>query len=1363
MQRIILACTWLLLVAIAAPSVRAAPSIPAPLAPWTDWVLHGHEHRRCPWLLGHSEPSAEAARICAWPGTLELRADATGARFTLDWTALIEQPVPLPGDARQRPLDVQVDGRPAAVALQRGVPTLRLAPGRHRIEGRFAWARRPERLAVPSAVGLVALAVDGQPVALPERDERHLWLGRSQVETVGQDSLTLRVHRLLADGVPLRLSTDLQLEVSGRAREAALGQPLPDGFAPVALQSPLPAAIGPDGVLRVQLRPGSWRLRLDARALDVADRFAPRANPAPWPREEIWSFRAAAALRSVQAVGERPVDPNQVGAPWGESLPTFVLGAGDTLAIEQRSRGLDPERPDRLTLDRALWIDHDGGGLTALDRINGRLAAPGRLDMRAPWALRHAQADGEPLLVTTSDGANGVELRRRNVALTTLARRADLSGPIGSGWAGAFDAMSLTVQLPPGWRLLHVGGADRAPAAWLAQWTLLDLFLLALATLLAFRLFGLPFALLVLGYLLLGYHESGVPLWTVIGAMLAALLARLLPAGRLQRVVAAARTALLLLALLWTLPFAAGQLKLALYPQLECDRVGGRWDDPCGFDGAPTPMPQVAFEAPMMEKAAAPAPAPRSVTDRGRLIAEAAAPPPPQAPPAPPPPPLDAYPSDAIVQAGPGMPDWSWRRAEIGIDGPVAADQSLRLWLSPPWLTGAWRIALVALLAAVLGGFAGRAWRLPSLRPAGNAAAALLVATLCWGPSAEASDYPPQPMLDALRERLLEAPRCAPDCASVARAAVRVDRERLSVQLELHAQAELALPLPDPGRAAALDTVRLDGDRSAVARRDNAAWLRVPRGVHRVELDWRLGGGDTVDLRFPLVPAAVAIAASGWDSGGLQDGRLLGDTLQLLRQAQGPAVEGAEPSAPAIEFPPFVQVTRRITLGLDWHVTTEVRRVAPAQAGFTVPLPLIAGERVLDDSLVVDGGEVRVAFAAGQDRVGWRSQLPIEPQLALSAGPLARAAERWQVQVGPTWHLTHAGVPEIDAGDDSALQFQPLPGETLQLSVSRPAAIDGVSIAIDRARLNWHPGERIADANLAMTIRSTRGGPHPIGLPADAELVGVQRDGESLPLRLVDGRLTLPLLPGEQSFAIDWRQPRDGRTVLRTPALELGADAANITIELTMPQRRWLLAAFGGGVGPAVLYWPQLLLMLLVAWGLSRTTLTPLRFHHWLLLGIGFSTVSWLAAAIVGGWLLALGARAAAAARVGHLPRIGFALLQLALLAFTVVALLCLVAAIPYGLLGTPDMHVVGNGSFASRLLWFFDRSAGAVPTVVALSLPLWLYKLALLLWALWLANALIGWLRWGWQSLSAGGVWPPRRAAAAAPPAAAPPADRHD
>jgi len=40
------------------------------------------------------------------------------------------------------------------------------------------------------------------------------------------------------------------------------------------------------------------------------------------------------------------------------------------------------------------------------------------------------------------------------------------------------------------------------------------------------------------------------------------------------------------------------------------------------------------------------------------------------------------------------------------------------------------------------------------------------------------------------------------------------------------------------------------------------------------------------------------------------------------------------------------------------------------------------------------------------------------------------------------------------------------------------------------------------------------------------------------------------------------------------------------------------------------------------------------------------------------------------------------------------------------------------------------------------ISVPLLVYRLAMLAWALWLAIALLRWLRWGWECVTTGGGW---------------------
>jgi hypothetical protein len=200
----------------------------------------------------------------------------------------------------------------------------------------------------------------------------------------------------------------------------------------------------------------------------------------------------------------------------------------------------------------------------------------------------------------------------------------------------------------------------------------------------------------------------------------------------------------------------------------------------------------------------------------------------------------------------------------------------------------------------------------------------------------------------------------------------------------------------------------------------------------------------------------------------------------------------------------------------------------------------------------------------------------------------------------------------------------------------------------------------------------------------------------------------------------------------------------NAAVEIAVPPSRWVLLAGGPQLGPAVLFWPVLAAFGLLSLLLARVPLAPLRARHWFLLGIGLTQVPVGWAAVVVAWLFALGwrGRAGPGLRSRWLD-----LVQIALAASTLAALAILFESIRRGLLGEPRMQVGGNDSTAALLRWYLDRSQPELPRPWLVSAPILVYRLAMLAWALWLAHALLGWLRWGWRQFSAGELWRPLRA----------------
>ena len=107
-----------------------------------------------------------------------------------------------------------------------------------------------------------------------------------------------------------------------------------------------------------------------------------------------------------------------------------------------------------------------------------------------------------------------------------------------------------------------------------------------------------------------------------------------------------------------------------------------------------------------------------------------------------------------------------------------------------------------------------------------------------------------------------------------------------------------------------------------------------------------------------------------------------------------------------------------------------------------------------------------------------------------------------------------------------------------------------------------------------------------------------------------------------------------------------------------------------------------------------------------------------------------------------------FNFMQIILGLLTIASLFLLFAAVQQGLLGDPDMQITGNQSTMSDLKWYQDHSEQTLPSAGILSVPMMVYRLAMLAWSLWMAVSLLNWLRWGWNCFSQDGLWkqPPNK-----------------
>lgn len=1345
--------TWLLLFALLAPRSWAA-GLPNLLIDWQDWVLEDAAQQFCPMA------ATDERKECVWPGELTLVASDKGAEFKLAVDLFAPSWVDLPGSPGFWPLEVKNGGSWIPVRASNERPQVYLPKGRHLLTGRFSWSSLPRTLRVPEALGIVHLSLQGKAVEQPSLEAAgSLWLAEQEAGDEAQsDSLSLKVFRKLSDGIPLVLTSRLELEVSGAEREVVLGPWLLEGFTPRAFNSDLPAKIEANGALRVQIKPGQWVISLMAHSLNPKPVLTLPQGSEDWPAQEVWSFEAAPQLRSVQISGGASLDPSQTTMPqdW-RALPAYLLESGQGLVVEELFRGNPNPAKDELRLARNLWLDFAGKELIFSDTLTGTMKQSARLDLAQPFELLKADVNSRPQVVTQvlPDSA-GVELREPNLRLEGQGRLA-MAGQIPvSAWGAELSAVSWNLALPPGWSLLYARGADTASGSWVTLWGLFDIFMVLIIVIALGKILRPWVGALALLCLLITYQRSGaaVASWLNLAAVLA-----LLPwvsggfARWLKRYAWLSFASLVLI----LLSFSIAQVRYALYPQLERSAGAGGFLESV-FDDSfskrkmqEAPMPMAAAPMASMEEApgeydanlreevvvtGVKASVEKRVGVQKRDYSMPSA--------------SQQIDPTQQTQTGSGVPQWNHNRVYLSWSGPVTADQTTHLYWVPPWINrpGYLLAAILPwLLAFALWQGAGLLRLTPPSLNTGRALGLLLLAavvglgsaapdTLAEEPSSQTHSLrgaePSPELLKELKARLLKDPLCLPDCVSIEAVSLQLKDDSLRLELVLHALAPSIYTLPASQTSWWPQLALLNGERASLRQADDELELALLPGRQTLLLVGNLAGRNGLPLAFGLNINNLKTDLTGWRISGEPTAAAASDTLQLSR-AQGTSSAADKRLTPA-PMAPFVRIERKLQLGLEWGVETTVTRIAPATGPIHLDVPLLAGEAPLGVQPNAQG-LMSVNLANDEASTSWTSRLKIAPELVLLAPEQPAWVEDWQLEAASQWHIEAAGVPQL--GNNLVPRWQPWPGEQLRVQVGKPPAVKGNNLTVQAVSLTQRVGQKAQDVTLELNILSNQGQDFILNLPAEAKLNSVKRDGGELPPIMQDGRVKLPVKPGNQQFSVQWQELKDLPMRLHSAQLDLGLPARNINLNLQLPSDRWILLLGGPQMGPALLFWGVLCVVLGLALALGKSGLAHLKSYEWVLLSLGVATQSLSIGVILALWFAALRWRGGQSGWIGT----RYKALQVGLVGLSLLALGCLLGAIPQGLLSSPDMQI--RPASYGGLSWYSDYTAGLMPQAWVVSVPMWVYRVSMLLWSLWIAFALMGWLKWGWQQLNAGGFWP--------------------
>ncbi len=1298
--------------------------VPKALNPWVDWVLDDVPDEATPRHYDNGE-----IRRPLWVSRLQFDAKSDGAEFSMEVHSFRNDWLLLPGGGRQWPAEVKMGGEPVPVLARDGKPAIRISTGKSEVTGSFLWSELPQQISLPSAVGLLDLIVEGASKPTPSWDaDGTLWLQReASNEPVDEDFMSIKVHSLLEDGIPLWFETRIELIVAGKSREEELGSVLPQGWQLAEIESPIPVAIDESGFLKAQLRAGRWSILL--RAFQTSDAtevsFAADANPAV--ADQALAYRAQADFRQAEIMGLPQIDVAQTQVPetW-RSLPIYRWETASAFQLVERVRGPGVRGAAPLSIQRSLWLDDDGKNFTYQDRLTGELRRIRRLDAAGAHELGSVTVGGEPQLITHNPegGAPGFEVRAPSLDAVATGRIEMQQSLSATGWKSDADNLTATLQLSPGYRLFALFGADYTKGDWLTSWTLLDLFLLLLFTLAVFRLRGFWGALLALIAFGLAYHEPGSPRFPWLLLLIPVALIDVVSTDRWRKWVVMLKWGAAAILLISLAPFLVYQIQGAIFPQLERKAAFSGAGAPSSPAFTPYQNIEVLSSSSLSRGRVQSAPSKKDYASKKEN--------------------LKADPK-AVIQTGPGVPMWSWRTVEFGFDGPVDESQTIRPVLISPTvsrLLGVVRVLALVLLAALL--FCRRKRKADPEKGLGDgmeskgAVAAMLIAGLALLSTAQNADaqFPEAELLKQLRERLTETPPEFPGAVEIANASMSIEGETVTLELEYHAAARAAAPVAFPVVAMEPSSASFqDGKAATLLREGGRLWVLLPEpGIHHLVVKGILRARSDWEWGFDLKPRHIEVDAPGWTVSGIRADRSSEDQVLFARAREAES----DASAANYDHPRTnhaILVERQIELGLVWRVRTTVSRLSPKGRAVALQIPLLSGEKVVSAGRSVKGGAIEVRLGPGADSIDWEGELSPSSDFKLATPEGAAWTERWRLIASSVWNVSFDGLAPVFVSVEDQLVplWQPWPGEEATVTVSRPKAVEGAAVTIDSAKHTLKPGRRQRSSTLELKMRTSLGEDFPIQLPSGCEVITLQHDGKNIPIRKEGDAVVVPLRPGPQDIKVEWRAPGGPGGWTRADAVILPVESANLTTLIRPSRDRWLILTEGPLRGPAVRFWAVLVFALIAAIVLSRISNSPLGILGWGLLMIGLTQISVVCSLFIIVWLFLMLWPDAPFWK--KLTPWKYNLCQIGLIGLTLLVIGFFVAIASAGLLGSPEMYVAGNGSTQAYLNWFSARATSELPQPGYWSISIWWFRLAMLLWALWLAYSLVRWLRRGWQN----------------------------
>ncbi|MCB9480787.1 MAG: hypothetical protein H6680_03035 [Desulfobacteraceae bacterium] len=1304
---------------------------PQDLYQWKEFLLYGEEKYHCV-----PEFDNDDNYHCIWPGILNLEINEKKIVFSQKVTLFSDSALILPGNLLHFPVNVKINNIKIPVSTLKEQPVCFPGKGNFKISGEINFDEIPDYINLPDHAGGYRVISKTEKIKFPYSDSKNiLWLKKTMSEKDRpKEHIRVNVYRKIRDSIPCEIESVYKINVSGSTRQEIIktGQ-IPGQIAFV--KSMLPLKIEKNGSFLVQVKPGEYEIYIKNIIPDMPLELGPFNSGYD---QEIIVHEKEPGARLSNIENLKSIDPKNTDIPsnW-KNLPAYILLPDEKIIFKETLKGVFLQQPE-LNLEREIWLDFNGKGSTLKDQVSGRVnqrtfigisdnseIIPGKISI-----------NGKDQIITSKNNLSGIPVNEDNILIEAVSRKDNSSTFFPVAWNLSFSDISGYINIPPAFDLFMVTGAKiKGNHTFLSKWTLLDIFVLCILFISAFKIWNIKWGIIFFICAGAVYHKFYLPpyIWIFLVICSGILNSKQLKKFFFQKSFFRFSFNFIYFSCLLTvfcaaIIFSAQNIKYFVYPSLDTYNQPYRPYAPAGFKQKTiTSSDNFLSESDSSLKQ-------RLHTRVKQLDMEIQKPV------------YQTMKNDyGYTQTGAGIPSWSGKKIRF----ENALESGIKIYVLKPFAVRIIYLSNVFFLFALLLKLVPFKKIFSGLKPLSASKALLYIIvfsfSVCLPQKTFSQNYPPEHLLKEYKERLLKEKDFDHKLAVIENCILNASAEDKKISLEMifkiSSLRDCAINLPLTGDLEYQQILLDSKEHDYILKSTKKALTLVPKGIHELKIK-AISKTQEIDLKFDMLPLKLSFNSKDVMSKGIEDKKFASSIKLFI-----PSEKNEDKSIKGIEGGlPFPVVERHLFLGREWKIHTVVSRYYSENINkkAEILIPLIKNEKILRETFEIKNNNLEITLMPGTAFWEFESEIPVGQKIEIPSNEGAYQVQKWTIDSDSLNDFQIKGLIPVKYNNHDKTVFVQQPKTSGFIIPKELSPVKGRFFTIDYADICYDISKTRNTLTLNTSIRAGKGLNHKItydSLRLYPEKISINNIKNQI--SETNGELSIPLSPGKNEINIVFNEKNKKQGFILPkkisfPLVNFNAESSNISQEIKYQPKSWIIAAFGPRSGPAVLFWGYFAAIIIAAGFLAKFTKSFLKPHQFILLAAGLSLAQPVEILIVFGFFFAIEYRKNLVPEQTSY----FNLIQTGIILLLIMSASIIYDSVSSGLLGIPDMQITGNGSYSGTLKWFTDKCDNILPKPFIIMAPINMWKLIIFLWSIWISAFLINKTPYIIDSLKHDGFW---------------------